>query len=155
MISHHEVRLASSRDACRIAELSRLYVEEGLAWRWTPGRVLGRIRDPASNVPVVYEGGRPVAFGIMEYRSDEAHLLLLAVDEEHRRRGLGRSLLGWLEATALTAGIGAVYLETRAGNFGARAFYRRLGYKEVGVVPGYYQGCEAAIRLAKDLWAPA
>ena len=154
MIAHHEVRLASSRDACRIAELSRQHVEKGLTWRWTPQRVLSRIRDPASNVPVIYEGGRPAAFGIMEYLSDEAHLLLLAVDDDHRRRGLGRSLVTWLESTAPAAGIGVIYLEARAGNFGARSFYRRLGYKEVGVEAGYYQGREAAVRLAKDLWVP-
>lgn len=40
-----------------------------------------------------------------------------------------------------------------AGNQGARAFYQALGYCCVAHVPRYYQGIEAAIRMARDLSA--
>jgi ribosomal-protein-alanine N-acetyltransferase len=78
---------------------------------------------------------------------------LLAVDARHRRRGIGAALVAWLERTAIAAGVGAVYLEARKSNAAARAFYHRLGYTEIKVVPRYYQGKEDAIRLARDLWA--
>jgi len=45
-----------------------------------------------------------------------------------------------------------VYLEARLTNGTARAFYARLGYREIQTLPGYYQGREACVRLAKDLW---
>ena len=80
-----------------------------------------------------------------------AHLNLLAVHPAHRRRGLARRLLTWLEESALTAGTFTVGLELRAGNAAARAFYAALGYLETGEVPGYYQGVEAAIRLTRDV----
>jgi ribosomal-protein-alanine N-acetyltransferase len=59
----------------------------------------------------------------------------------------------WLEETALTAGTFVVGLELRAQNEVARCFYRALGYRELGRVPGYYQGIEAAIRMVRDVRA--
>ena len=61
----------------------------------------------------------------------------------------------WLEACALTAGIGTVYLEARLRNQEARSFYRRLGYREIALVRGYYQGREDGVRIARDLWLDA
>jgi len=90
-------------------------------------------------------------FAIMRYSDDVAHLNLLAVDPAHRRRGIARSLMAWLEESALTAGTFIIGLELRALNEAAFAFYSRLGYRELGRVPGYYQGLEPAIRMARDL----
>src|SRR5256885_295887 len=91
--------------------------------------------------------------GIMNYREAEAHLLLLAVQDSLRRRGIGTALVSWLERTALVAGIGVIYLEARHVNQEARAFYAKLGYQEIQLVRGYYSGVEAAVRLAQGLWA--
>jgi ribosomal-protein-alanine N-acetyltransferase len=90
----------------------------------------------------------------MRYADDVAHLNLLAVDPSHRRRGVGRRLVRWLEETALTAGTFTIGLELRAENLGARAFYATLGYRELARIPGYYQGVEAAIRMQRDLRIP-
>ncbi len=92
-----------------------------------------------------------VGFAIMRYGDDTAHLNLLAVAPAHRRRGIGRRLVAWLEDTALTAGTFTIALELRAGNAGARAFYAALGYRELVRVPGYYQGRECAIRMVRDV----
>jgi ribosomal-protein-alanine N-acetyltransferase len=61
--------------------------------------------------------------------------------------------MAWFEQTAVVAGIGVIYLEARLTNEQARAFYRKLGYKEIKIVRGYYRGVESAVRLAKDLWS--
>lgn len=146
------LRLATRADAAGIAALSRDRIEQGLGWSWTEPRVLRSLRDPAANVVVAHRSGRMLGFGIMKYRDDEAHLLLLAVQASAGRRGLGSALVAWLERSARVAGIGQVYLEARLTNGAARAFYARLGYREVQTLPGYYQGVEACVRLAKDLW---
>ena len=150
-----EIRLAGRADAAPIAALSRDRIEHGLGWSWTAPRVLRSIGDRSSNVAVALpaEGGELLGFGIMKYHDDEAHLLLLAVGARAARRGVGGALLTWLETSAQVAGIGAVYLESRLANGAARAFYARQGYREIQVLPGYYQGREAAVRLAKDLWS--
>jgi ribosomal-protein-alanine acetyltransferase len=154
MISQHDIRLAQPRDAARIAVMSRDFIESGLGWRWTEERIAKCMRDATINVVVAGEGAQLSGFGIMEYRDEEAHLLLLAVQMAARRHGVGSALMSWLEATVLTAGIGMVYLESRLNNREARAFYKKLGYRELAVKPRYYRGREDAIRLAKDLWAP-
>lgn len=152
MITNHEIQLAVPGDAASIALMSRDLVECGLGWRWTPHRILDSIHDAATNVAVARDGGRMAGFGIMAYREEEAHLLLLAVQASHRRRGIGSALMAWLEAPALAAGIGMVRLEARRTNRRALAFYRRLGYKELQVIHGYYRGREDCVWIAKDLW---
>ena len=159
MITAHTLALARPADAAAIAEMSRDTIEHGLGWKWTEDRILRCIRDDSCNVVVGRSSrsgsGRVVGFAIMHYRDDEAHLLLFAVAAGQRRRGVGSALLSWLEATALTAGIGIISLEARATNREALQFYRRHGYREVARVPGMYRGREDGLRIAKDLWAAA
>ena len=150
------LRLAHRRDAHTIAALSRDLIEAGLGWSWTWRRVMRSIEDADTNVLLALDGSPTVrGFAIMKYGEDEAHLLLLAVPLALRRRGIGSALVGWLEAAALVAGVRQVVLEARESNAPARAFYRRLGYREIGVLPGYYQGREDSVRLIKNLWQPA
>ncbi len=146
------LRLATRDDAQLIAQLSRDRIEQGLGWSWTTLRVLRSIRDRETNVVVALEAGEALGFGIMKYHDDEAHLLLLAVRAERERQGVGTALVDWLERSALIAGVGRVSLETRATNASARAFYQHLGYREIQSLPGYYQGREACVRMARDLW---
>ena len=151
MIQDNEVVLARTKDARQIALMSKELVEFGLGWRWVTSRVASSIRSPDHNVAVVKDGTRILAFGIMRYDLDDAHLLLFAVQRECRRQKLGSRLLRWLEETALVAGVGAIYLETRLGNRGGRSFYRAHGYEELGVVRGYYDGRESAMRMIRRL----
>jgi ribosomal protein S18 acetylase RimI-like enzyme len=73
------------------------------------------------------------------------------VDHVYRGEGLGRRLVVWLEKPALVAGISAVFLEVRASNHGAQAFYERIGYRKLGYVTRYYQGRESAVRMGREL----
>ena len=153
MISSHHVSLARPGDAQQIATMSRDFIEYGLGWKYTPARILHCLRDPSVNVAVTREHGCLTGFAIMKYADEEAHLILVAVDAAHRRRGVGAALLAWLEATARTAGIGVIRLEARTRNAAARAFYRRHGYVETGILAGHYRGIEDGVRIARDLWA--
>ena len=155
MIVEHDIDLALASDAPRIATMSRDLIEHGLAWRWTPPRILRMIRDPATNVAVARGEAGVSGFALMQYKVDEAHLLLLGVDPAQQRRGIGRALMRWLETTALTAGIGLIHLEARTRNTSARAFYRELGYVEIRTMRSLYSNDEDGVRMAKDLWAGA
>lgn len=153
MISQSRIQLAQAGDAQAIARLSRDAIEHGLGWSWTPRRVMACVADPATNAVVAREGerGRLLGFALMSYGDEAAHLLLLAVQAAQRRRGVGTALLQWLEATVRVAGLGAIHLEVRQRSGGAREFYRRHGFDEIGRVPGYYQGVEDAIRMVKPM----
>lgn len=141
-------RLAEARP---IARLSRDLIEYGLHWTWTPERVAAGIRCPDTVVLAARERGRMVGFGIMHYLEEDAALHLLGVQRSHQRHGIGRRLVEWLEQSAMVAGIAAVHLEARAANQGARSFYRRLGYRETALLPLYYCGREAAVRMSHEL----
>jgi ribosomal-protein-alanine N-acetyltransferase len=146
-----QLGLARSCDARRIAEMSRDLIEQGLTWSWTPARVQHFIDGSESSVVVARRDTGLAAFAIMHVGDEVAHLNLLAVSPPHRREGLGRRLIEWLTLTAVEAGVFRINLELRAGNEGARAFYEHLGFEQRGVVAGYYQGREAALRMTRHL----
>ena len=145
------IRFATRADAAAIAEMSRDLIERGLGWSWTRERVLRSLRHPDTNAIVAVRDADRAGFGIMKYGDDEAHLLLLAVRPGHARHGVGSALVAWLERSARVAGVRRVLLEARAGNVSARSFYARLGYVEAQTMPGYYEGREASVRMAKQL----
>jgi len=147
------VRLASQRDAHAIALMSRDLVESGLGWKYDAARVQHAIRERETLTPVACDRGGIAGFAIMEFGEERAHLVLLAVRPTHRRTGIGRRLVEWLVESARTAGIASLHLELRAGNEAARGFYRALGFDETIVVPGYYRGREAALRMIRVLRA--
>lgn len=154
MIVIPNLRLARPTDAQLIAEMSREYIEYGLAWNWTPARVLLSIHDKATNVVVVHARRSMIGFGIMLYGEHTAHLALLAVHPDYRKQGVASRLLRWLEGCADTAGIGQIQVEARADNPIGLVFYRSQGYVPIGTLPGYYRGRIDAIRFEKKLWVP-
>jgi ribosomal-protein-alanine N-acetyltransferase len=150
-VHHYRLEPARAREAALLAAMARELVEGGLRPSWDPSRIAWHIRHPESVVLAARAGSAVAGFAIMRYGDDSAHLNLLAVAPAHRRRGIARRLVAWLESTALTAGTFSIGLELRAGNAAARAFYAALGYRELGCLPGYYQGVESAIRMGRDL----
>jgi ribosomal-protein-alanine N-acetyltransferase len=142
---------ARSRESVLLAAMARELVEGGLRPTWDTARIAWHIRHPDSVVLTARAGPAVAGFAIMRYGDDRAHLNLLAVAPAHRRRGIARRLMTWLEGTAINAGTFTIGLELRSGNAAARALYAALGYRELGSVPGYYQGVESAIRMERDL----
>src|SRR4249920_604660 len=134
------LRLATIADAPEIAEMSRELIEIGLAWSWTRARVARNIGSASTAALAACDADRLIAFAIMYFGDDHAHLNLLAVRPAYQRAGIGRHLVAWLEESALVAGVGTIHLELRASNRAARRFYERLGYVEVTRVAEYYGG---------------
>lgn len=153
MIASPEIRLANPSDAWDIAILSKKEIECGLGWGWTEHRVRRSILDRSTNAIVALVGGVLAGFAIMKYGDDRAHLVLLGVNPEYRRRGIGAALLSWLENTLTIAGIRCVQVEVRETNRVAQAFYLSLGYEQVNATRGYYRGREAAIHLVKEVFS--
>jgi ribosomal protein S18 acetylase RimI-like enzyme len=150
-LSVYRLELARYADSALLSAMTAELVESGLTPAWSASRIGWHVRHPDSIVLTARSGIALAGFGIMRYAEDTAHLYLLAVAPAHRRCGVGCRLLQWLEQSALTAGTFIVGLELRAGNEIARAFYRALGYRELIRMPGYYQGVEDAIRMARDV----
>lgn len=149
------VRLATLADAADIAAMSRDYIEHGLGWSWTEARIARAIEDSDTNVAVVGAPRNVVAFGIMSYLDEEAHLLLFAVRRTSQRKGVGSALLHWLEEVARSAGVKRIRLEARKENAAARNFYCEHGYHERVISKGMYRGTEDGVRLEKWLRSDA
>jgi ribosomal-protein-alanine N-acetyltransferase len=145
------LRAAHRSEAAAIASLSRLHVEHGLRWRWTPPKVRKKMDDPDTMTLVASVHGELAGFAIMHFGDVRAHLVLLAVEPRLRKSGIGGALLKWLESSCVTAGIQAVRLEVRAGNSLAQRFYRNRGFINVGRIPGYYDRREAAVVMEHKL----
>ena len=146
------IRIATQDEARPIALMSRCLIEVGLrGWSWDPARVARAIRQRDTCVAIAESNHQIVGFTIAEFGDTRVHVSLLAVTPAYQRAGIGRSLVQWLEQSALTAGISEMQLELRANNPGAKFFYQTLGFDLVRAVPGYYCGEETALRMRKQI----
>ncbi|MCC5972522.1 MAG: GNAT family N-acetyltransferase [Rubellimicrobium sp.] len=86
---------------------------------------------------------------------DEAEVLMIATDPDHRRQGRARARLAGFERLAGNSGAKRVVLEVAEDNAPARALYGVAGYRQVGARPGYYhrkgRAAVTALVLARDL----
>ncbi len=147
-----EIRLAKPSHGDTMARMSRRLIEIGLPWWcWTPKRVHKAIRSPDTIAIVARTGKKMIGFGVMYFGDENAHLNLLAVEPAYRRRRIGHDMVQWLEESCSVAGILSVSLEVRANNVAAIRFYRSLGYEKGELIPQYYCGQEAALRMTHHL----
>jgi ribosomal-protein-alanine N-acetyltransferase len=72
----------------------------------------------------------------------EGHIISIAVHSLHRRKGIGKELLGRVIGMP---SLKKVWAEVRRSNQGAQAFYLRMGFRITGVVPNYYGNEDALI----------
>ncbi len=79
------------------------------------------------------------------------HVLSIAVSKKHRRKGIGKALMGEAERGLKGYGADAVYLEVRVSNEPAIKLYDDLGYKKLGIIPSYYADGEDAYLMYKML----
>ena len=146
-----ELGLADIDEAPRIACLARDLIEAGLGWAYRPSRIRTLIGEADTVTLVARVRGSVGGFAIMRFGDERAHLILLAVDPGHQRRGLARGMLDWLVASARVAGIASVHVELRESNAAALSFYRSMRFCETFRVSGYYRGRETAVRMLRML----
>ncbi|MDJ0762155.1 MAG: ribosomal protein S18-alanine N-acetyltransferase [Myxococcota bacterium] len=91
-----------------------------------------------SHVAVAEEGRTLVGFTVYWSVASELHLLNLAVDRAHRRRGIGRDLVAHLIAFGRNTRHTEVLLEVRVSNLTAITLYRHFGFEDLAIRPGYY-----------------
>lgn len=103
----------------------------------------GNIRCLVANVKRNESNGAAISrivagFACFRVIGPEAELLNLAVLPEFRRRGVGRQLLSAVIRDVIQDGANDLFLEVRASNVAALAFYGQLGWAVSGQRPGYY-----------------
>ncbi|WP_448659760.1 ribosomal protein S18-alanine N-acetyltransferase [Sphingomonas sp. CJ99] len=108
---------------------------------WTQAQVGGMLALPGVALVLAAAEGAAIGFALTRRILDEAELLLLAVDPAARKRGIGGALLRSVIDECRMHGVHHLHLEVRANN-PAIALYRRVGFVQSGVRPGYYRGVD-------------
>jgi len=111
---------------------------------WSPELMVAEVSYPESYYLVAREDGASDLCGyggLRAARTDawQGDIQTLAVSPEHRRCGLGRTLLRALLAEASARGATEVFLEVRADNEAALALYGAEGFEAIDRRVGYYQ----------------
>jgi ribosomal-protein-alanine N-acetyltransferase len=107
---------------------------------WTEGMFRQEIADNVlSRSAVAVHDGVVVGYLVAWFVHDEAHLLNVAVDPDHQRRGFGRRLVADLIARARAEQRTLVTLEVRVGNASARRLYESFGFVAAGRRRRYYR----------------
>lgn len=90
--------------------------------------------------------GKPVGYVIYWELPDEMDIHNVAVHPQHRRRGVGRTMLRDVMDEGARKGLRRMTLEVRKSNDAAQALYRSLGFEVCGLRKGYYSD------NAEDAW---
>lgn len=88
------------------------------------------------------------SFAIFQLISGEAELYYIAIKKEFRRKHLADELLNYF---IKNFDVDIIFLEVRASNAPAISFYRKNGFKEIGIRKKYYQNGEDAIIMEKRI----
>lgn len=129
------IRTARVDDAAAIVALTRQlgYEVERTAVAERLSRILER---PDQHFVIAEHEGQPVGWihmVISEFVDSGAFVVIggLVVDRDHRKQGIGRSLLAYAEEWAHRHGCAVVRLWSSSSRHDAHAFYERAGYRNI------------------------
>ena len=78
-----------------------------------------------------------------EYDVSDSEVMVmhtLCINPEEKGKGYGKEFEEFYEKYALLNGCHYLRIDTNAKNVAARAFYKKLGYKEIAIVPCVFNG---------------
>jgi ribosomal-protein-alanine N-acetyltransferase len=81
----------------------------------------------------------------------KARILMLALKETYRNKGIGSALLQRFLSDMQHHGVTSIELELRISNQVALNFYKKHGFELVNIVPHFYQNHEHAYIMKKEL----
>lgn len=100
---------------------------------------------------IVERDGHIVGYGGVWLIIDEGHITNIAVEPQYRGQGIGNFLVEKLIDICKERGITSLTLEVRKSNIVAQSLYKKYGFKECGIRPGYYSDTkEDAIIMWKE-----
>ena len=88
---------------------------------------------------VAEEEGQVLGYVGVHMVFDEGEITTIAVREDIRDRGIGRSLLQEMKGQCKSRGIAVIYLEVRASNARAIHVYEKEGFVKNGVRKNFYR----------------
>lgn len=86
------------------------------------------------------------------HRPLQTRILILGIKEGYRGHGVGKTLMHALMNRSIIKGNRSITLEVRVSNDLALAFYAKLGFEMIGMIPKFYSSGESAFLLKKVLY---
>ena len=106
---------------------------------WSRAAFLSELEEPSCFWRAALLDGKLAGYAGMRTVLDEGYISNVAVAPECRRQGIGEALVRALIQEGEERKLSFLTLEVRVGNAPARRLYARLGFREVGLRPGYYE----------------
>jgi [ribosomal protein S18]-alanine N-acetyltransferase len=79
-----------------------------------------------------------VAYAVVMWIPDDAHLLNISVALSHQHKGIGTAFLAWITVNARSRNAKNMMLEVRPSNYAALRLYTKAGFTQIGKRKGYY-----------------
>jgi ribosomal-protein-alanine N-acetyltransferase len=105
---------------------------------WSRSMFASELAKPTSICLGAFEGDELVGYVINSRYVDAWHVMNVAVDPDHQRRGVASRLLERLFELTRDDERRGYTLEVRVSNEGAIDLYERLGFEPRGIRRGYY-----------------
>ena len=136
-----QVILADTRHLDAILSIMQTSFEPAFGEAWSAAQLAGTLAlDGSFARRAIDAAGGILGFSLARAVAGEAELLLVAVDHQWRRRGIGRLLVEKVAVDAGKRGASSLFLEVRENNRVARDLYRELGFIDIGRRANYYTG---------------
>jgi [ribosomal protein S18]-alanine N-acetyltransferase len=129
------VEPASLRDAPKLAELHGASFHRG----WGESEFEAMLAERNTLVHRLRMGRKTIGFAVSRIAADEAEILSIAVDANHRGRSLSRNLLLTHLGHLAGRGVRSVFLEVEENNQPARRLYQGAGFAVTGRRERYYR----------------
>ena len=118
---------------------------------WSVNSITSEVHNPLSLWLVALEDGHLIGYVGSQSVLGWADMMNLAVDPDHRRKGVAEQLVLELIRQLKENQVTCLTLEVRLSNASAISLYTKLGFCEVGRRPGYYHNPrEDALILRKE-----
>ena len=96
-----------------------------------------------------FDGNKLCGTASMYMIASEGQIMNIAVEKDHRRKGIALGLMKLLEQTALKNNCENITLEVAVNNSGAISLYEKCGYSAVGKRSNFYNSTDALIMEKK------
>jgi len=112
--------------------------QESFEYSWTEEDFLKCLRQRNCIGMVAELGDKVVGFMIYELHKSKLHVLNFAVHPEYRRLGVGRQMVAKLIGKLSSHRRTKITLAGRETNLAAQLFFKRLDFRAIKVLRGYY-----------------
>ena len=119
---------------------------------WSEKSVSGELTNALALWLVAVEGETVAGYVGSQTVCNETDMMNVAVTADFRRRGIAESLVNALVAELKKLESHSLTLEVRASNTPAQALYEKLGFREVGRRPRYYQNPKEDALILRKEW---